>query len=746
MLLRVTASAFNDRGPHFMEQALAAIHEGIKSRDAVTFTLRCTDAGVALFIGLTRKLRPLVEGQLLSQYPSARIEQVDDEFLMPRDGETVWLQTVIAAPAIASLRIHSDFLDRTTRLFADPMGGILAALAVAEHDIVRPCIEFTIRPTTKARRRAAAWAVSQLRRSRLNGSSSLRHRFLAWGISPSRWKRLIARMLVRLTGTQPSGREPQSDVSAEKFNQRLFDAHIRVFVTGLSGTARRAQAKLDEMLAALGQFADPKVISFRAGKVTHASTPTRPRGRGESLLTGAEMATLWHLPTVSLDVPTLDVAAHRRLPPPLVVPNPRREEGTVPLGRSAYRDSKQEIGIRGDDRRRHLYVVGKTGMGKSTLLQNLLGEDIGKGRGCGLIDPHGDLVEAVLAAVPSQRTNDVVLFDAGDRAYPVAFNPLADASPERRPLVASAILTAFKKIYADSWGPRMEHIFRNSLLTLLEVPGASLVSLVRLLGDARYRDTVTSCLSDPVVRAFWQQEFAGMPARLQAEAIAPIQNKCGQFVSSPLLRHILGQPRSTIDLRKIMDTGQVFLANLSKGRVGEDASDLLGALLVSSVQLAAMSRADAAEAERRDFFLYVDEFQSFATESFASILSEARKYRLCLTLANQYLAQVDEPVAAAVFGNVGSVFSFQVGAQDAELLAEQLGGQVTAADLLAVPRYEAYLRLLVDGQPSRAFSVHTMAAQHAGNPQRAEIIRRRSQNRYGRPLRDVESEIARAVG
>ncbi|MGC3971617.1 MAG: type IV secretion system DNA-binding domain-containing protein [Pirellulales bacterium] len=321
---------------------------------------------------------------------------------------------------------------------------------------------------------------------------------------------------------------------------------------------------------------------------------------------------------------------------------------------------QQTVGIRCDDRRRHLYVVGKTGMGKSTLLQNLIGEDIVAGRGCCLVDPHGDLADSVLAAVPSYRTNDVILFDAGDHAHPVAFNPLADVLPDRRPLVASSILTAFKKLYADSWGPRMEHILRNSVLTLLEVPGSSLVSLARLLGDARYRDSLVSRLEDPVVRAFWQREFAAMPARLQAEAIAPVQNKVGHFVSSPLLRNILGQPRSTINLRTIMDCGQVLIVNLSKGRIGEDASDLLGALLVSSIQLAAMSRADAEESQCPDFFLYVDEFQSFATESFASILSEARKYRLCLTLANQYLVKMEESIAAAVFGNVGSLLTFQV--------------------------------------------------------------------------------------
>jgi hypothetical protein len=267
---------------------------------------------------------------------------------------------------------------------------------------------------------------------------------------------------------------------------------------------------------------------------------------------------------------------------------------------------------------------------------------------------------------------------------------------------------------------------------------------VQLLGDGAYRRTIVNRVRDPVVRAFWLQEFAGMPAKLQAEAIAPIQNKVGQFVSSPLLRHILGQSRSTIDLRQIMDRGQVLVVNLSKGRVGEDASSLLGSLLITSLQLAAMSRADVREDQRPDFHLYVDEFQHFATESFASVLSEARKYRLSLTLANQYLAQMDEATAAAVFGNVGSLVSFQVGATDAETLAAQLGAPVTPQDLLALPKYEAYARLLIDGLPSRPFSLCTLPPSQHLDATRSEVIRRVSRRRYARPVKEVANTIAHA--
>jgi hypothetical protein len=395
------------------------------------------------------------------------------------------------------------------------------------------------------------------------------------------------------------------------------------------------------------------------------------------------------------------------------------------LGATVFRGRRERFGILPDDRRRHVAILGKTGMGKSTLLYNLLVSDIHVGRGVALIDPHGDLADALLQAVPPRRTNDVVLFDAGDTSHPLSFNVLACDRAEQRPLVASGILGAFKKAYSDSWGPRLEHILRNALLTLLEVPATSLVSLLRLLVEAHYRKHIVARITDPAERAFWEREFAGMPPRLQAEAVAPIQNKVGHVISSPLLRNIVGQSRTAVDLRRAMDEGKVLIVNLSKGRIGEDASALLGSLLVSALQTAAMSRSDVPEADRRDFYLYVDEFQNFATDSFATILSEARKYRLNLTIANQYLAQMEEPTADAVFGNVGTLVGFQVGAKDAESIAEQLGPELAPQDLLRLPRYHAYARLLINGMPSRPFSMSTLPpCANRTDPARPAIIRR----------------------
>jgi len=463
------------------------------------------------------------------------------------------------------------------------------------------------------------------------------------------------------------------------------------------------------------------------------------------LLAASELATLWHPPTATVRTPTLPRVESRELEPPVTLPRADRSSDLAVLGQAIFRDRRQRFGIQAADRRRHLALLGKTGMGKSTLLHHLIASDIAAGRGVGLVDPHGDLVEAVLRTIPARRTNDVILFDAGDAERPLAFNPLACPDPAMRPLVASGVLSAFRKIYGGFWGPRLEHIFRNALLAVLEIPRPSLLSVLRLLNDARYRTSMTATIRDPVVRSFWQREFAGMPPKLQAEAIAPIQNKVGAYASSPILRRLIGQSRGTLDLRTIMDDGKVLLVNLSKGRIGDDASALLGSLLVSGIQLAAMSRADRPEADRRDFCLFVDEFQNFATDSFAAIFSEARKYGLALTVANQYLAQLEESTLHALFGNVGSLLCFQCGAKDAELLAEQLGGDLTPQDLMRLPRYQAYARLLIDGMPSFPFSMQTLPPPPRPDPRRADIIRRYCRQRYGRPLSLVEAEIEAAV-
>ncbi|MDD5145590.1 MAG: type IV secretion system DNA-binding domain-containing protein [Candidatus Pacebacteria bacterium] len=424
------------------------------------------------------------------------------------------------------------------------------------------------------------------------------------------------------------------------------------------------------------------------------------------------------------------------------------------FGLTTFRNQKKKFGIKPDDRRRHIYVVGKTGMGKTEMLANMAIQDIQAGRGICFVDPHGEVAEKLLDFVPSKRVNDVVYFNPADIDYPIAFNVMEKVDPEHRHLVAAGLMGVFKKIWPDVWSARMEYILNNSVLALLEYPGSTLLGVNRMLADPDYRKKVVERVNDPVVKSFWVQEFARYTQRYETEATAAIQNKIGQFISNPLIRNIIGQVQSTVNMRKIMDEGKILIANISKGRIGEDNSRLLGALVITKIQLAAMSRVDILEEKRKDFYLYVDEFQNFATDAFINILSEARKYRLNLTLANQYLGQLEEMTAAgksekvrdAVFGNVGTIICFRVGAEDAEFLEKEFMPEFLATDLVNLGKYNIYLKLMIDGIAGMPFSAITLPPFPKSQTINTEKIIKVSRERYGTPKKIIEEKIIKWVG
>ncbi len=421
-------------------------------------------------------------------------------------------------------------------------------------------------------------------------------------------------------------------------------------------------------------------------------------------------------------------------------------ENIIFFAETTFRNARKRFGIKLDDRRRHVYIVGKTGMGKSELLANMAIQDIQDGNGFAFVDPHGEIAERLLEFVPAERINDIIYLNPADLDFPIAFNVMEKVDLEHRHLVASGLMGVFKKIWPDVWSARMEYILNNSILALLEYPGSTLLGINRMLSDAEYRQKVVEKITDPVIKAFWLTEFARYTQRLEVEATAAIQNKVGQFISAPLIRNIIGQVQSSIDMRKAMDEGKILILNLSKGRIGEDASRLLGALLITKLQLAVMSRVDTPEEKRRDFFLYVDEFQNFATESFTNILSEARKYRLALTLAHQYITQMEEEVRDAVFGNVGTIISFRVGAEDAEWLEREFTPEFTAQDLVNLGKYNIYLKLMIDGLSSSAFSAITLPPFPKPEMSNVEKIIKVSREKYGTPRQIVEEKIARWTG
>lgn len=423
---------------------------------------------------------------------------------------------------------------------------------------------------------------------------------------------------------------------------------------------------------------------------------------------------------------------------------PPREEVCI-FAQTNFRNQMRRFGIKTDDRRRHMYVIGKTGMGKTTMLENMVLQDIYNGHGVGVVDPHGDFAEKILDYIPANRINDVVYFNPADVEYPVGFNILEVKSDEQKHLVAAGLMAVFKKIWPDVWSSRMEYILNNTLLALLDYPGSTLLGINRLLADKVYRKKVIKQLTDPVIKAFWQNEFANYPDRYMVEAVAPIQNKIGQFLSANVIRNMVAQVKSTIDVRDIMDNKKIFIMNLSKGRIGEDNSRLLGGMLITEIQLAAMSRVDIPEEDRKDFFLYVDEFQNFATPSFANILSEARKYRLSLIMAHQYVTQLDEIVADAVFGNVGSMVTFRVGATDAEALAKELAPTFIEQDIVSLPKFQVLLKLMIDGVASQPFSAVTLGPI-ASRTNSAKRVIRVSRERYAIPRNVIADKILRWTG
>lgn len=416
------------------------------------------------------------------------------------------------------------------------------------------------------------------------------------------------------------------------------------------------------------------------------------------------------------------------------------------LGITTYRDKNQLFGIKRKDRRQHVYILGKSGTGKSVLMFNMIIQNIQNGEGVCLVDPHGENVEAILSAIPRHRLKDVIYFNPADAEYHIGFNVLELIDPQYKHLVASGLMGIFTKIWANAWSARMEYILNNTILALLDTPGTTLLGIPRMLVDKDYRQKIISNLKDPVIKAFWVHEYEAWQDKFRNEAIAPIQNKVGQFLSTSIIRNVVGQTKSTINIFDMMNEGKIFLVNVSKGRIGEDNSALLGGMIITKIQLAAMERVRIPEENRKDFYLYVDEFQNFVTDAFAGILSEARKYRLNLTVAHQYTAQLvsDKSTAVrdAVFGNVGTIIVFRVGADDAEFLEKEFEPEFVPQDIVNLPNYKVYMKLMIDGVTSRPFSAKTLPQMVKGGDRKIEEeVIESSRRLYCKSKEEVEREI-----
>ncbi len=679
-------------------------------------------------------------------------------------------------PDIYPIKRYTQFEDKLTRLATEPLAGITATLSKLNATDEQAWIQITMQPVGDWWRKRGIKCLRIISNGLFNNIFWLNKFAVNIYLARGFWKRfflspvyLLAWILrgfhtgdismksasdqdLREEVSRTHDREDPISAAVDKVTRLTFDTNLRIVYIPRNENLDMAEIKLNEIAGSFRQFDLPNLNNLYVSRINQNNTQILRRFQQRSvidpmLLNAEELATLYHMPNKDVGTPNVLWVTSRKLEPPHDLPlaGSMPDDELTLIGKTNFRGHRDLFGIKMPDRRRHIYIIGKTGMGKSVLLQNMVYSDVKTGKGLAVIDPHGDLAESVIDFVPSFRTNDVVILDPSDVSHPFAFNMLEYTEDEnQRNLMASGLLGVFKKMYAESWGPRLEHILRNCLFALSEYPNTSILGVMRILVDREYRKKVVDNVQNPMVKSFWVDEFEKMQDKMRTEAISPIQNKVGQFLSSPLIRNIVGQVKSTVNLRFMMDSGKIIVVNLSKGKIGEDNSSLLGSMLITKFQLDAMSRANIPEKDRKDFYLYVDEFQNFATDAFATILSEARKYKLNLTMANQYIAQMPEEVRDAVFGNVGSIITFQVGFDDAEYFQNQFSEEVLFNDIVTLPKYNCYSKLMIDGMPSKTFSIATLPPPKFDSEEgRREKIVRLSRERYCKPREIVEDKILR---
>lgn len=675
-----------------------------KKAQALSLEIVLAQQQIKFLITCSSELTPFVEAQLQSNYPLVIIQKISDPILEmgPMHVKTLGLRKGSYHP----IQTYPSFSE------VDPLSSVLSVLSnatVGENAVIQYSLES------------------------ISGS----------------WQSYGQKMVEKGIVDSEGGRKslPDEAVIKEKVSFPGFSVSIRL-AAGSANTLNAIASAFGVYSRTDGNSFGGKSYPFLARKNDIRDILSREVRHGD-VLNIHELATLWHLP--GLKVKTASILwghsvlseAPENLPTAETMTEEEKQKVNF-FARTRHRNQDSVFGIRDKDRGRHIWVVGKTGTGKSTLIANMVIDDIKKGRGVGVIDPHGDLVETVLNYIPSDRINQTVYFNPADREFPLVINPLEVKNKEEGELVVSGLMSVFTKIWANVWSARMEYVMRNSLLTLTEIPNATLADVLNLLADPSYRNYVVNTITDPALKSFWIQEYNKMPERLQTEAISPIQNKVGQFITSPMIRRIIGRPKSTVDLKDVMDNGMIFLANLSQGRLGEDNATLLGATLITKFQLAAMNRVDTKEADRVPFNLFVDEFQNFATESFIKILSEARKYKLNLMLANQYMAQIPEEVQKAILGNVGSMVSFRIGAEDAGIIHKEFGEVFSENDLVNLANFQIAARLMIDNHSSRPFLATTLPEPASINSHKDTVIEQ-SRQRWSRKVELDEKMFVKPV-
>ncbi len=749
-MIEVLVPKKNEKSPLAAEQMLASLHgiyrEGEPYQYQLSFEMAAHDQFIHFYVRVPTHLKDFVECQLYAQYPAIEINDVDDYAAHDFSGQ------VIAGTQLQLTKLDVYPIKTFQSFDVDPMSAITAVLGkVASGE--QAWVQLVIRPVPDD------WQLKGISFASAKRSGDAHHK-------PSWWQNLlhtagsfIGEVVRSAVGTEAPVADKKGEVKKlsapeeaamkgieTKITKLGFETTIRIIT--IAADEFSARSRIEGLTGAYKQFNTTNLNGFKASGITIGDTQIDDYRQRKFLDVGnilniEELASLYHFPAESVETPNIVWAGSKKGEPPANLPF----EGTAPpeeltvFGETDFRSLKRRFGIKRGDRRLHMYAIGKTGTGKSTLLENMIIDDIQKGKGVAVVDPHGDLVDHVLNFIPDHRINDVIYFNPADREHPVGFNLLESLDPNLKHIAASGLMSIFTKLWENVWSARMEYILRNTILALLEYPDATFLEIMKLLNDGRFRKQVLEQVQDPVIRDFFLNEFERYEPKFRTEAVAPIQNKVGQFLSSDTIRNIVGQTKSSFDIRQAMDERKILLIDLSTGKIGEDNAALLGAMMITKIQLAAMTRVDLPEEERIDYYLYVDEFQSFATDSFAVILSEARKYRLNLILTNQYIAQMPETVAKAIFGNIGTLVAFRVGSSDGAALAKELEPVFDANDLVNLDNYHVYLKMSIDGVTRPAFSSRTLPPFTGANENRDRIVEA-SRARYTKPRAEVEAKIA----
>lgn len=738
IILKILVPVRNDKKALAAEQLFQSLHGVLKadkkSMDHYSFEIFANSQGIFFIIVCGLRYKNFVENQVYSQYPEAQISQIHDYTNKKQDFKYINSQIILEKENYLPIRTFMSFE-------VDPLASITGALANIKGD-TEVWVQVVTRPVNNEwQEKGKKYAESLKPKAEGEGTQVKSGSAISVGDIERKSSKVGFQFAIRII----SGGTDQ--VMVEQTLEDL-EASFKQFQTTQQNSLTKKIRKKNIFkefqnwinLLVLGKRLGDKLTTFQ--KYEQRYLDEREKG----ILNIEELASIYHLPHESVKTPNIAWAKSKKLEYPLNIPIFNKDlsmnENPRVFGVTDYRNIHIPFGLKSVDRRRHMYLLGKTGTGKSTLLKNMIIGDIMDGKGLAVLDPHGDLVEEILDIIPEHRIKDVIYLDPSDTEFPIGLNMLDIHPDETKDLLADGIVNVFKKFFGDSWGPRLEYILNYAILTLLHTQNVSLLAVLRILSDKNYRKFLLKQVKDPFILKFWEEEFTSLSnnPKLLAEAIAPIQNKVGRFLGPTMIRNMIGQIKSTIDLQDIMNSGKIFLVNLSQGKIGEENSSLLGALIVTRLYSNAMQRAKMPEADRRDFYLYVDEFQNFATESFVKILSEARKYGLNLIVTHQYIDQIDEKIQNAIFGNVGTLMNYVVGQKDAQRLEKEYAPHLNSEDLVNLDRYRLAIKLTIDGAQSAPFTAIGLKPTYTEYKLK-QRIKDFSRETYAKPRADVEQKL-----